>query len=124
MGEPVQRQMMAAGIRFSWGDGKQDDNAPMGMDAPAAARADTASQVVATSVAYMKSNVFRMKKAGFDISKYIALRRGATATYRVLALTEEAATVKETLCGDLIGDEVGMTGLRPPRRPLRCLGLW
>jgi len=114
--------MMAAGIRFSWGDGKQDDNAPM--DAPAAARAATASQVVATSVADMKSKVFRMKKAGFDISKYIALRKDATATYRVLALTEEAATVKETLYGDLIGDEVGMTGLRPPRRPLRCLGLW
>ena len=110
LGEPAQRQMMAAGIQFSWGDGQHEDNAP------AAASAASASQVAATSAADMKSNVFRMKKEGFDISKHIALRKEATATYVVVALAEEAATVKEKLHGDLTGEELAMTGLRPARR--------
>ena len=108
--------MMATGIEFKWCSGQQPED-----DAPAAAsgRAPAGSGLTANSVADMKSNVFRMKKHGFDVSKHICRKKGSDDTYKVITISEEGVTAQQKLYGAMVGDDVSMAWLQPPRRPWR-----
>ena len=116
LGEPAQKQMRATGVEFKWCAGQQpndDDPAAAGAADAAAAGSCTAPH----SVADMKSNLFKLKKIGFDVSKHITLKKDADATYKVLAISEAGAKAKEKKHGDLVGEEISMARLQPPRHP-------
>ena len=110
--------MRATGIEFKWCAGQQPED-----DAPAAASGSApkpkGSSLTANSVADMKSNVFRMKKFGFDVSKHICLKKGSDATYKVITVSEDGVTAQQKLHGAMVGAEVSMAWLQPPRRPGR-----
>eukprot|EP00959_Pyramimonas_sp_CCMP1952_P046068 962300-Pyramimonas_sp.AAC.1 len=69
------------------------------------------------SVAEMQSNAFRAKKAGFDVSKHITLKKGSDEVYMVVALSEMGLAAQHKLRGDLVGEKITAAWMQPPRRP-------
>ncbi len=112
--------MKSLGIEFGKAvqTDKQGDGAP---EFPASADAD-APRAAASSAAELKSNVFRMRRAGFDVGKHIVQKKEVDDVFEVLSISENGITAQKKLHGDLVGEEISIAWLQPPRRPCREQG--